>query len=466
MLYLCLSFPQWPLEALPTPTAEPLAVFDRSGARRWLVACNPACRSAGVHPGHDAATAMALLPALRLVERSRSREQTALESLAGWAEQFSSWVCYDAGRCLLWIEVGSGLRYFGGMDVIRSRVEHGLVQLGYLGICGIAPTLEAAATMSRVPSAPPLLHSTGLDEALAHLPLDALDLDEDVAEALGELGLRNIGQVLALPRDTVARRFDFDLIDYLDRLTGRRPDPRKPYRAPTRYHRKFELLGNVETTEGLLFPLRRIFGELQGHLVGRDTAVQELVLQLKHSNADPTYLQVRASRPLRDGMRLFALARERLERTTLVAPVEAITVAADQFVPLGDTQYELIDGGQRKDRDWQDLLDTLRARLGDDAVGQLSLWDDHRPERAWRVQEGPQKPPEKPFPDRPFWLLEPRRLNRLPKVVSRPERIEAGWWDGEDQQRDYFTVETDDGAQLWVYRDGAAGAWFVHGIWA
>lgn len=466
MLYLCLSLPQLPLEALPTPTTEPLAVFDRHGSRRWLIACNAACRAAGVHPGHNATTAMGLLPALHLVEHSRARDMAALESLAGWAEQFSSWVCYDADRCLLWMEVGTGLRYFGGLDVIRSRAEHGLAQLGYLGICGIGPTLEAAAALSRIPGAPPLLQAAGLDDALALLPLAALDLDEDVADALGELGLRNAGQVLTLPRDTVARRFDSGLIEYLDRLTGRRPDPRKPYRAPARYRRKFELLGNVETIEGLLFPLRRIFGEFQGYLVGRDAAVQELVLQLNHDDADPTYLQVRSSRPVRDGLRLFALVRERLERTTLVTPVEAITVVADHFVPLGDTQFELIDGGQRKDCNWQDLLDTLRARLGDDAVGQLNLWDDHRPERAWRVQEGPQKPSEKPFPDRPFWLLEPRRLNRLPKVVGRPERIEAGWWDGEDQQRDYFTVETVDGARLWVYRDAAAGAWFVHGIWA
>jgi protein ImuB len=400
------------------------------------------------------------------VEHSKPRTKNALESLAGWAEQFSSWVCYDTDRCLLWMEVGTGLKYFGGLDVIRSRVEHGLVQLGYLGGCGIAPTLEAAAALSLVPGALPLPQATDLAAALAQLPIAALHLDDDVADTLAELGLRTIGQVLALPRDTVARRFDSGLIDYVDRLTGARPDPRKPYRSPARYRRKFELLGNVETTEGLLFPLRRILAEFQGYLVGRDIAVQELVLQLGHDSTDPTYLQVRSSRPVRDGLRLFALVRDRLERTTLVSPVEAITVAADHFVPLGDAQFELIDGGERNDRDWQDLLDTLRARLGEEAVGQLSLWDEHRPERAWRLSEGPQKPPEKPFPERPFWLLEPRRLNRLPKVVSRPERIEAGWWDGEDQQRDYFTVETENGARLWVYRDGAAGAWFVHGIWA
>lgn len=154
MLYLCLSLPQLPVEALSTPAAEPLAVFERHGSQRWLIACNAACRAAGAHPGHAVATALALLPALRLVEHSRARDKAALEALAGWAEQFGSWVCHDAERRLLWIEVGSSLRYFGGLEVLRSRVEHGVAQLGYLGMSGIAPTLETAAATAS-PSATP-----------------------------------------------------------------------------------------------------------------------------------------------------------------------------------------------------------------------------------------------------------------------------------------------------------------------
>ncbi len=466
MLYLCMSFPHLSLEARQPPADEPVAVTDRHGARRWVIGCNPACIAAGVRPGMDATTALALLPSLRLIERSRPREVNALKSLAAWAEQFSSWTCYDAERHLVWIEVYSGLRYFGGVEVIRSQVEHGLAQLGYEACCGVAPTLEAAAALARIHDAPTIEGSTDLAEALAPLPMAALALEEDIADAFAGLGLRTIGQVLALPRDSMARRFDPDLVDYLDRLTGRQRDPRKPFRAPAKFRRTFELLGNVETTEGLLFPLRRILGELQGYLIGRDTAVQELHLELVHDGAEPTRLQVRSSRPLRDGLRLFALVRERLERTMLPQSVEAITVAADQFVPLGDTQLELIEGGQLKDRDWEDLLDTLRARMGDIAVLKLGLQDQHLPEKAWCTVEGKERPPDGTLPDRPLWLLEPRQVTLLPQRMGMPERIEAGWWDGEDQQRDYFTAESRDGAKLWLYRDGATGGWFLHGLWA
>ena len=466
MLYICLSMPHLPLEARQSASEGPVAVVDRRGTKRWLIACNAACSAAGIGQGMDATTALAICPTVQLIERSRSEERQTLKSLAGWAEQFSSWVCFDADRLMLWIEVKSGLRYFGGIEIIRSRVEHGLTQLGYHSTIGIAPTLEAAALLSQTEDAPVIAHWDEGASQLQGLPIAAMDLPSDDADALAGLGLRIVGDVLALPRDSIARRFGPDLIDYLDRLTGRQPDPRKPYRARRHYCRRFELLGSVVHTEGLLFPLRRLFVEFQGYLIARDTAVQEVHIDLGHEGNTATRLDVRSSRPMRDAVRLFALVRERLERTTLARPVETITLAASQFVPLGDTQMELIDGGQRKDGDWEDLLDTLRARMGDVAVRKLGLQDDHLPERAWCSMEQKQQLPSGTMPERPLWLLEPRPVTILPQRMGTPERIEAGWWDGEDQQRDYYTAEARDGSKLWLYREAASGKWYLHGLWA
>ncbi|MBL8346960.1 MAG: DNA polymerase Y family protein [Rubrivivax sp.] len=64
---------------------------------------------------------------------------------------------------------------------------------------------------------------------------------------------------------------------------------------------------------------------------------------------------------------------------------------------------------------------------------------------------------------RPVWLLpEPVPLperHALPmldgqplQLVSGPERIEAGWWDGEPATRDYFIALAADGSLVWVWR--------------
>ena len=37
-------------------------------------------------------------------------------------------------------------------------------------------------------------------------------------------------------------------------------------------------------------------------------------------------------------------------------------------------------------------------------------------------------------------------------MLAGPERIESGWWDGADVQRDYYVASDPRGARLWIYR--------------
>src|SRR5690606_38239667 len=71
------------------PTSAALAICDRQD----ILFANARARNAGVAPGMRRASAQALLPALRLVERNPAREQAALGSLASWALQFTPSVC-------------------------------------------------------------------------------------------------------------------------------------------------------------------------------------------------------------------------------------------------------------------------------------------------------------------------------------------------------------------------------------
>jgi protein ImuB len=75
----------------------------------------------------------------------------------------------------------------------------------------------------------------------------------------------------------------------------------------------------------------------------------------------------------------------------------------------------------------------------------------------------------------PLWLLkEPRSLSYQDgrpylggplEAESGAERIESGWWDGQDIARDYFVARDPQGARFWIYRDlGDASAWYLHGV--
>lgn len=398
---------------------------------------------------------------------SPAQDKHALKALAGWAGQFSSCVCFDIERRLLWLEIGSSLRYFSGLQGLLEKVVAGLNALGFAANTGVAPTPEAAALLSRQPQALPVLKLNHLHQAIASRPLSQLAMLPAVSAGLQASGVTTVGELLALPRDALARRWGMQLTDYLQRLLGERPDPRKPYRVPQSYQRRFDFAEPVKTVEGLLFPLRRILYELQGYLRGRDAALQMLNVSFRHHDHADTVLTLRTTDPQRDALRLFALVREKLERTQLPDAVMEIRLAVEHFVALRDTQLHLWDAAERDNAGWSELLDKLRARLGDQAVRRLGLRDDHRPEKAWCVEDEAATanlPPA--FPDRPLWLLAPQPIHRLPKLLGKPERIEAGWWTGEDSSRDYYIAQTEAGGRWWLYREAATARWFLQGIWA
>jgi protein ImuB len=123
------------------------------------------------------------------------------------------------------------------------------------------------------------------------------------------------------------------------------------------------------------------------------------------------------------------------------------------------------------------LVECLRGRFGRDGVCGLQLRAEHRPELAFRQLTGGlasrQNGKAVTVPaagERPLWLLpEPVRLaddvlRSMACTDRRPERIESGWWDGDDVQRDYYAVTTREGERWWVYRDRATREWHLHGV--
>ena len=132
----------------------------------------------------------------------------------------------------------------------------------------------------------------------------------------------------------------------------------------------------------------------------------------------------------------------------------------------------------------------------------FGLASRHRPETAFEVESvlarsgWPVEGGENPRPLRLLAFPEPVGVERIsddplqpPAVLRRkggrpvrlrhargPERIALEWWcdgksgsedEGSPAGRDYWRVETEGGARLWLYRElhpGAAGRWFLHGL--
>jgi protein ImuB len=179
------------------------------------------------------------------------------------------------------------------------------------------------------------------------------------------------------------------------------------------------------------------------------------------------------SAPTRAAAQFLLLSRERLHDLLLPAPVRALCMSAEQFTAAAIGQLDGFSSAPQQLDEIGQLLDRVRARLGDGAVQSLRPQADHRPERAWRTW--PAEPARLTSssvnrsghdePVRPCALLpSPRLLTAPPQLLSGPERIESGWWDGAEVLRDYYLAQVQ-GARAWVFQDLSQGGWYLHGLW-
>jgi protein ImuB len=477
MLWLCISLPQLPLEALRLDAGEDITVItDCEAGTRWIICCNEAAVHGNLNVGMNYTMALAIHSRITMFERKPQAEKSALERLAAWAYQFSSTVIIGeapvewrrARTAALWLEIGASLKLFGGFRALIEKLENELAPLHYSYQLGIAPTLEGAALLARAEIRLALTTTQALYSRIRQLSVGQLALTPEITQQLHMVGIRTIGATLDLPRDAIAKRFGPHTSNYLDRLIGAAPDPRPSYRLPYQYEAKFEFGFEIGNTEALLFPVRRMLREFSGFLIARDTAAQRFKLVFMHRECKATALSIGMSIPERNHEHFFSLVVEQLERVALPAPTTELALYASEFSAPTALQNDLLNGEVHQAEELSHTIDRIRARLGEDHIHTVFMAPDHRPESSWKAAAYGESAPKLKFPSRPLWLLpEPKPLQNcgIP-TDGRPERIESGWWDDRDVQRDYYVMRTNEGAQLWVYRDLQNANWYLHGFWS
>jgi protein ImuB len=473
MLWACFHFPDLPLMVFSRGgPASRAAVVSSQSLRPDVVVANEAAQQAGVSAGSSIAAALALEPELLIHLRDEKAELSALRAMALWAGQFTSTLAIEAPHFLL-LELSECLKYFRGLKNLMKKILQGLFELGFMASSATAPTPTAARLLACASPGAVVPQLSDVPAALASVPLSHLPEAQSAAATLSGMGVSTMGDLLALPREGVARRFGQKLIDAVDRALGVLPDPRPLFVPPEHYHGQLELPAPVEDTEALLFAARRLVVELAGFLLGRGAGITRFRCDLVHEDEAPTSIVI-GLRATRQADHILGVLRERLSRLQLPDRVEAVRLTSEEIAPLNAHERDFFPTSARDSEASAQVFERLRARLGDDAVQVLALNADHRPELAWRYASHPATTStvaSSAGTSRPLWLLEtPEALPEGPagnalKLMEGPERIETGWWDGNPCSRDYFVGRNVRGEQLWLFRD-RSGNWFVHGLFA
>ncbi|POR49093.1 protein ImuB [Paraburkholderia eburnea] len=516
-------------EAAENPPARCYALADHA---RILIADRDAFRL-GVQPGSTRAHALALAPGLVLLEADPARETRAFEALALALLAYTPKVSLahlsspsSSHSHTLLLEVGSGLRLFGGVRALLAKVAATVADCAHAARIACAPTAWGAWTLAQAHATAGahaarrfrVLKEATLAHALDALPVTLAPFAAQHEHALTQIGCATLGDLRRLPRDGIVRRFGDGVLAWLAQARGEAPDPRAWFVAPPSFQASLELQARVDSAEALLFATRRLVMQLAGWLAAQHGALCGFELRLEHELASrhaprTSSLRLTWAAPSRDAGHLLWLLREKLNQTELAAPVIGLALVADQVSAYAPPTDTLFPSPEASDASLAQLFERIGARIGEQNVLQLFVEDDHRPEHAMsaRTYRAPARAssrrqtsrtprnghktsaqaaapednapvqsafdlPEVPLPTqpRPAWLLEKplklatrgdRPVYRRPlKTLTRTERIEAGWWDGEGAERDYYVAADDQGRMFWLYRERIGGQWYLQGL--
>lgn len=513
---MCLWFPNWPIQRIearrtpPTPGTVTVLFAPRGEASRLLgvgglrgtfvvTACSSAAAGGGVRPGLPLGEAESLLagsPA-RFARHKPDADRARLRTLVGVCRRYTPIVALEdavAPECLL-LEVGGSAHLFGGERALAAKARRHLRRIGYHAHAAVADGVGAAWALAHaqpegcIPPGENASVIPDLDVELLRLPTAAI-------HRLHQFDLRQIRQVMALPRSDLGARFGPETLVRLDQALGLFPETivPEPYVEPVEATWEFEdPVAHPDVVENVL---ERLLERIVPIAAGRHVGVQRVDCALETADRATTEFSVGLLHPVVSVERLGELLRLRLERVRLPAEVIRIAVRA-RVAPIETRQprwFESEDAPERQAA-CRDFVERLSNRLGDDAVLRPRLRPEEQPEFAWDyvpwladqgdrdgLRDGTSEEPRRLTS--PIELLEmplavhveagpegPRRLawrqHRYEIVrVWGPHRIETGWWRGQDVRRDYYRVATHTGERFWLFQDRRQGDWRLHGLFA
>jgi len=502
----------------PPPDEPPLVTAHKVGPRVELAAVNAAARALGLAPGMALTMARAQVPGLEVRDADPQGDAADLQALAILlARRWAPTVAID-GADGLFVDL-TGLTHLHGGEVrFARRLVRLLARHGVAARVAVADSAGAAWAMARfgARAAIQVLQPGAQADALPPLPVAALRLGQPALELLARLGVDRIGQLSAMPRAPLVRRFGAAIVHRLDQALGRAPEPLDPVMPPARIEVERRFAEPIATAEAIEHWLRDLVPSLTAELARAGLGARAVELIAARVDGVPQLLRLGFARPTRDAAHMLRLTLRRIEEIEPGYGIDAMTLRVRRADPLGPESLApaLTDEARP---DLGPLVDVLANRIGLGRLWRAAPVESDVPERSCSLAppldalstaaratrlDDVRRLDGRP-PDHPWHLRWPRpvRLLRRPEQIDNvmaglpdqpprrftwrgvshrvvraegPERIAGEWWRRAPERqavRDYFRVEDDEGQRFWLYRrgDGVRGetgdlAWFIHGL--
>ena len=493
----------------------PLVTAEKVGSRIQIAAASPAALALGLTPGMPLTQARACVRGLDIRDADRAGDQAALNRLAlllarRWAPMVA--ISGDGG---LLIELDGVAHLHGGEQRMAMRLVRMLARRGITARIAIADTAGAAWALSHNSIDPITICPPAAEYAMiATLPVAALRLEERAVELLRRLGVDTVGQLAAMPRAPLTRRFGGRLVRRLDQALGRAPEPLDPVVPREAISVEQRFAEPIATPEAIAHWLGDLVGRLSVALAEAGLGARSIDLLADRVDHVPQRLRIGLARAVRDPAHILRLMLRRIEEIEPGYGLDTLALHVRRADPLGpEAVAETLEPDAP---DLAPLVDTLANRIGPDRLWRTQPVESDVPERS-AAPAPPLDPPiaatqrlkgedvrrlDRRVTDHPWHPRWPRpvRLLARPEPIDNvlyempdqpprhfrwrghlhrvvradgPERITGEWWRRSaerDAVRDYFQVEDDAGARFWLFRRGdgirpQTGdlSWYLHG---
>ena len=491
----------------PLVDDRPLALIGHAERGLTLAAVNAASVSEGLFPGLGLADARAICPHLLTLPAAPKKDEDALLDLARWASCRYTPTLNADGDDGLWFEVTGIPHLFGGERALLADMAGRLVRAGFTARLALAETLGGAHALSRYAHKSLFIVPDGeIKAALAPLPVESLRLAPEIVALLKRLGLKRIGQLYALPRTSLERRFHAKdtaeaVLYRLDQALGRCAEPRVPLLPAPDFVARLPFPEPLITHDGVLAGLDHLASALCAKLARAGHGCRRVALWVARADGSSLLIEAGLSAPSREPMHLLRLVQDKVEAIDMGFGVDLMALVALVTEPLPPAQTSLTEANGKIGP--EALIDLLVNRLGVRAVRRLFPRASHIPELAQSLKSAfagpsfwpasPERPPRPPLlfarpepltvlaeiPEGPPARFTWRHVTRRVIKAEGPERIAPEWWCNPSpskrkeraRPRDYYRVEDEDGHRYWVFREGlyqesehGVPSWYLHGV--
>src|SRR2546421_10756166 len=309
----------------------------------------------------------------------------------------------------------------------------------------------------------------------------------EIGRVLGILrrwGIESLGQFAALEKEAVAARLGPIGVELWERATGKTTRLLKLIPVRESFEEGFEFENEIETSEPLLFMLRRFLQQFSVRLNALHLVASELRLEIIFSDKSRYEHRFKIPEPTDNVETLFRMLHTHLENFTSKSPIIAVGLKAETTKPSFE-QFHLFETALRDPARLTETLARLTGLLGSERVGTPVLEETHRADAcrmepfSWQLAETKtdELPPLPATALRRFRAALPASvlLAKNQPVHFRSAKVEGAvhagkgpflvsgnWWDENAWNRAEWDVELENGAVCQCHATG--GQWALDGI--